>query len=70
MQLIASLQGLRDTIKSGIVPSLNELRAAINAFTNNQKAGAEQARKIAEELTKTSTAAKAYSKIQDEIQTD
>jgi hypothetical protein len=65
--LIASLQGLRDTIKSGIVPSLNELRAAINAFTNNQKAGAEQARKIAEELTKTSTAAKAYSKIQDEI---
>jgi len=65
--LIASLQGLRDTIKAGIVPSLNELRAAINAFTNNQKAGAEQARKIAEELTKTSTAAKAYSKIQDEI---
>jgi len=65
--LIASLQGLRDTIKSGIVPSLNELRAAINAFTNNQKAGAEQARKIADELTKTSAAAKAYSKIQDEI---
>jgi hypothetical protein len=65
--LIVSLQGLRDTIKAGIVPSLNELRAAINAFTNNEKAGAEQARKIAEELTKTSTAAKAYSKIQDEI---
>jgi len=65
--LIVSLQGLRDTIKAGIVPSLNELRAAINTFTNNQKAGAEQARKIAEELTKTSTAAKAYAKIQDEV---
>ena len=65
--LIVSLQGLRDTIKSGVVPSLNELRAAINAFTNNQKAGAEQARKVAENLTKTSEAAKAYSKIQAEI---
>jgi len=65
--LIASLQGLRDTIKAGVVPSLNELKSAISAFTNNQKAGAEQARKIAEELTKTSAVAKAYSKIQEEV---
>jgi hypothetical protein len=65
--LITALQGLRDTIKSGIVPTLNELKTAIGAFTNNQKAGAEQAHKVAEALNKTSEAAKTYSKIQNEI---
>jgi hypothetical protein len=65
--LIAALQGLRDTIKAGVVPTLNELKNAISAFTNNQKAGAEQVRKVAEAITKSSEAAKAYSKIQEEV---
>ncbi len=65
--LIAALQGLRDTIKAGILPTLNELKAAISAFTDNQKAGADEARKVAEAMSKASAAAKAYSKIQDEV---
>jgi len=65
--LITSLKNLQDTIKSGVVPSLTELRAAISAFVDSQKGGAEQLRKVAENMNKTSAAAKAYKKIQEEL---
>jgi hypothetical protein len=65
--LIASLQGLRDTIKSGVVPTLNELKGAISAFATNQRAGAEEARKVAETMGKANNVAKVYTKINDEI---
>ncbi len=65
--LISSLQGLRDTIKSGVIPVLNELKAAISAFADSQKAGADELRKVAEAMAKTNSVAKSYSKVQDEI---
>jgi hypothetical protein len=65
--LIGVLKGLQDTIKASIVPSLNELRAAIGAFTDAQKGEVEQLRKAVAELNKTSSAAKAYKGIQDEV---
>jgi len=65
--LIGALKALQDTIRAGIVPSLTELRAAISAFTDAQKGEAEQLRKVAEELNKASSAARAYKGIQDEV---
>jgi DNA repair exonuclease SbcCD ATPase subunit len=65
--LIASLQGLKDTIKTGVVPALNELKTAISAFVTNQQAGAEEARKVAETMAKVNNVANAYAKINDEL---
>jgi chromosome segregation ATPase len=65
--LISALKALQDTIKAGITPTLNELRAAINAFSDSQKAGADQLRKTAETMDKAAAAAKAYKKIQEEV---
>jgi DNA repair exonuclease SbcCD ATPase subunit len=65
--LIATLKNLQDAIKSGIVPSLTELRAAIEAFNDSQKGGAEQLRNVAINMDKTAAAAKAYKKIQEEV---
>jgi len=58
--LISALKALQDTIKAGITPTLNELRAAINAFSDSQRAGADQLRKTAETMDKAAAAAKAY----------
>jgi len=65
--LIGVLKSLQDNIKAGIVPTLNELRAAIGAFTDAQKGEVEQLRKAIAELNKASSAAKAYKGIQDEV---
>jgi len=65
--LISALKALQDTIKAGIAPTLNELRAAINAFSDSQRAGADQLRKTAETMDKAAAAAKAYKKIQEEV---
>jgi DNA repair exonuclease SbcCD ATPase subunit len=65
--LISALKALQDTIKAGITPTLNELRAAINAFSDSQRAGADQLRKTAETMDKAAAAAKAYKKIQEEV---
>ena len=65
--LINTLQALRDTIKAGIVPTLTELRASIHAFTESQRAGSEELRKVAEATSKARETAKTYSKIQEQI---
>jgi len=65
--LISALKTLQDTIKAGITPTLNELRAAINAFSDSQRGGADQLRKTAETMDKAAAAAKAYKKIQEEV---
>jgi len=36
--LITALTNLKETIKAGVTPSLNELKAAIAAFNESQKA--------------------------------
>jgi len=65
--LIEALKGLQDTIKARIVPSLNELRAAINTFSESQKGEAEKLRQAAKAMSSAELAAKEYRKIQEEI---
>ncbi len=65
--LIDTLKNLQDTIKAGVVPSLTELREAIRAFTDSQKSGANELRKVAETMNKATSAAKAYKGIQAEV---
>jgi hypothetical protein len=65
--LIGVLKGLQDTIKAGIVPTLKELRAAINSFSASQGSGAEKLREAAEVMGDAELQAKAYKKIQEEV---
>jgi len=65
--LIGALKGLQETIKAGIVPTLSELRAAINAFSEAQKGGADKLRQTAKAMSSAELAAKEYRKIQEEV---
>jgi hypothetical protein len=65
--LIGALKGLQDTIKAGIVPTLNELRAAIKAFSEAQKGGAEELRQASEAMGEAELKAKALKKVEEEV---
>jgi hypothetical protein len=65
--LITALTNLKETIKAGVTPSLNELKAAIAAFNESQKAGAAEVRKVAQAMGQANAVAQAYAKLSDEL---
>jgi len=65
--LIATLTNLKEVIKTGVTPSLNELKAAIAAFNESQKVGAEEIKKVAKAMELVKATAQSYSKLSDEL---
>jgi hypothetical protein len=65
--LITALTNLKETIKAGVTPSLNELKAAIAAFNESQKVGAAEVKKVAQAMGQVNAVAQAYAKLSDEL---
>ena len=65
--LITALTNLKEIIKAGVTPSLNELKAAIAAFNESQKVGAAEVKKVAEAMEQTNAVAQAYVDLSDEV---
>ena len=65
--LITALTNLKETIKAGVTPSLNELKASIAAFNESQKAGAAEVKKVAQAMGQANAVAQAYAKLSDEL---